>query len=81
MLPADFFYSDQLCGTLSGGEKVKLQIAALQMGSPDIYLLDEPSNDIDIETLEWLEHLDVYKRQVYIRLAIFLDAFHFTADD
>ena len=44
MLPADFFYSDQLCGTLSGGEKVKLQIAALQMGSPDIYLLDEPSN-------------------------------------
>lgn len=56
MLPADFFYSDQLCGTLSGGEKVKLQIAALQMGSPDIYLLDEPSNDIDIETLEWLEH-------------------------
>ena len=50
------FYSDQLCGTLSGGEKVKLQIAALQMGSPDIYLLDEPSNDIDIETLEWLEH-------------------------
>lgn len=31
MLPADFFYSDQLCGTLSGGEKVKLQIAALQM--------------------------------------------------
>ncbi len=56
MLPADFFYSDQLCGTLSGGVKVKLQIAALQMGSPDIYLLDEPSNDIDIETLEWLEH-------------------------
>lgn len=54
-LPGDIFYSDQLCGTLSGGEKVKLQIAGLQMGRPDIYLLDEPSNDIDIETLEWLE--------------------------
>lgn len=25
------------------------------MCQPDIYLLDEPSNDIDIETLEWLE--------------------------
>ncbi len=54
-LPKDIFYSDQLCGTLSGGEKVKLQIAGLQMCQPDIYLLDEPSNDIDIETLEWLE--------------------------
>ena len=54
-LPKDIFYSDQLCGTLSGGEKIKLQIAVLQMYQPDIYLLDEPSNDIDIETLEWLE--------------------------
>lgn len=54
-LPGDFFYSDQKMGTLSGGEKVKVQIAALLMFQPTVLLLDEPSNDIDIETLEWLE--------------------------
>lgn len=54
-LPGDFFYSDQLMGTLSGGEKVKAQIARILMGNPTVLLLDEPSNDIDIETLEWLE--------------------------
>lgn len=54
-LPGDFFYLNQEVGTLSGGEKVKLQMAKLLMESPDVLLLDEPSNDIDIETLEWLE--------------------------
>ena len=51
----DMLYSDQVVGTLSGGEKVKLQFARMLMEQPDIYLLDEPSNDIDISTLEWLE--------------------------
>lgn len=40
--------------TLSGGERVKVQLAALLLGRCDILLLDEPSNDLDIETLEWL---------------------------
>ena len=56
-LPADVFYSDQRMGSLSGGEKVKLQMAGLLLQTPDVLLLDEPSNDIDIETLEWLETL------------------------
>ena len=47
--------SDQEIGTLSGGEKVKIQIAKLLMKNPDVLLLDEPTNDLDIETLEWLE--------------------------
>jgi len=47
--------SGQLIGTLSGGEKVKIQIAKLLVKNPDIWLLDEPTNDLDIETLEWLE--------------------------
>jgi ATPase subunit of ABC transporter with duplicated ATPase domains len=54
-LNSEMFYSDQLVGTLSGGEKVKLQFARILMSKPDILLLDEPSNDIDIPTLEWLE--------------------------
>lgn len=51
----DIFYSDQIVSTLSGGEKVKLQLASILLQNPDILLLDEPSNDIDINTLEWLE--------------------------
>ncbi len=54
-LPSDFFYDDQLVGSLSGGEKVKVQLARLLMSQPSILLLDEPSNDLDLETLRWLE--------------------------
>lgn len=54
-LPADFFYREQPVGTLSGGEKVKVQMLRLLLAEPDVLLLDEPSNDIDLETLEWLE--------------------------
>ncbi|MBR6816660.1 MAG: ABC-F family ATP-binding cassette domain-containing protein [Clostridia bacterium] len=51
----ELFYSDRQVGTLSGGEKVKLQMARILMNDPDILLLDEPSNDIDLQTLEWME--------------------------
>ncbi len=54
-LALETMYSDQAVGTLSGGEKVKLHFARMLLEQPDAYLLDEPSNDIDIQTLEWLE--------------------------
>lgn len=56
-LPAEFFYSDQIMGSLSGGEKVKAQLMRLLLDEPTILLLDEPSNDIDISTLELLEDM------------------------
>ncbi len=54
-LDSDVFYDDRKVSTLSGGERVKLRMALLMTSEPDIMLLDEPSNDLDIETLEWLE--------------------------
>ena len=54
-LAADFFYREQQMGTLSGGEKIKAQLARLLMGNPTVLLLDEPSNDLDLNTLSWLE--------------------------
>ena len=56
-LPVDFFYENQKMSTLSGGEKIKAQMIRLLMAEPTVLLLDEPSNDIDIETLEWLEEM------------------------
>lgn len=53
----DFFYSEQQMGSLSGGEKIKAQLIRLMMGRPTVLLLDEPSNDIDIATLDLLEDL------------------------
>ena len=53
-IPAALFTSDQPMASLSGGEKIKLQLAVLLMEQPDVLLLDEPSNDLDLETLEWL---------------------------
>ena len=54
-VPMDFFRSVQRMRTLSGGEKVKAQLLRLLFEEPTVLLLDEPSNDIDIEALEWLE--------------------------
>lgn len=54
-LPVDMFYSDQPMGTLSGGERVKLQLATLLLSDCDVLLLDEPGNDLDLSTLSFLE--------------------------
>jgi len=54
-LSLDFAMSGQCIRTLSGGEKIKIQLARILISEPDIILLDEPTNDIDISTLKWLE--------------------------
>ncbi len=48
-------YAQEPIGVLSGGEKIKVQLLRLLLDNPTILLLDEPSNDLDIETLVWLE--------------------------
>ena len=43
--------------SLSGGEKIRVQLIRILAQRPTVLLLDEPSNDIDISTLEILEDL------------------------
>lgn len=54
-LDMELFYDWRSLSTLSGGERVKLRLALLLLSEPDVLLLDEPSNDLDVATLGWLE--------------------------
>lgn len=54
-LPLSLLYEDRTMDSLSGGEKIKVQFVRILCRRPDVLLLDEPSNDMDIETLVWLE--------------------------
>ena len=41
---------------LAGNQKVRVLLAQALFGNPDILILDEPTNDLDAETIEWLEN-------------------------
>lgn len=41
---------------LSNNEKVRVLLAQTLFGNPDILVMDEPTNDLDIETVNWLEN-------------------------
>lgn len=53
-IPAEHFYA--LMGELDGKEKVKILLAQALFGNPDVLILDEPTNNLDIKTTEWLEN-------------------------
>ena len=50
------FTSQQTLATLSGGETLKVQLLKILSTNWDILFLDEPSNDLDTDTLIWLEN-------------------------
>jgi ABC transport system ATP-binding/permease protein len=57
----DFLFSPQRCRTpvhvLSGGEKNRLMLAKMLARPANLLILDEPTNDLDVETLELLEEV------------------------
>ncbi len=41
---------------LDGKQKVRVLLAQALFGNPDVLIMDEPTNDLDYETIQWLEH-------------------------
>lgn len=46
---------DKLMKDLNGNEKIKVLLAQALFGNPDVLILDEPTNDLDLTTVTWLE--------------------------
>lgn len=49
----DLHYS--LMGDLDGKQRVRVLLAQALFGNPDVLIMDEPTNDLDYETIAWLE--------------------------
>ncbi|MFT5216269.1 MAG: ATPase subunit of ABC transporter with duplicated ATPase domains [Glaciecola sp.] len=50
----EFHYT--LMKDLDGKQKVRVLLAQALFGSPDVLIMDEPTNDLDYETISWLEN-------------------------
>ena len=77
---SDRFASNQEIGSLSGGEALKIQLIH-ELAKPfEILFLDEPSNDLDLETVDWLKGQIQKTRQTVIFISHDEDFLSQTAD-
>ncbi|WP_333601268.1 ABC-F family ATP-binding cassette domain-containing protein [Flavobacterium sp.] len=53
-ISADMHYT--LMGEMEGKMKVRVLLAQALFGNPDVLVMDEPTNDLDFETITWLEN-------------------------
>ena len=74
------FASDQEIGSLSGGEALKIQLIH-ELAKPfEVLFLDEPSNDLDLETVDWLKRKIQKMKQTVIFISHDEDFLSQTAD-
>src|SRR5690606_17989898 len=58
---------EDVFGSLSGGQKIKIELIAIITQQPDLLVLDEPTNFLDIPTAEWLmRYLSDYPNAVLV---------------
>ena len=74
------FASDQEIGSLSGGEALKIQLIHKLAKPFEVLFLDEPSNDLDLETVDWLKRQIRKIRQTVIFISHDEDFLSQTAD-
>ena len=53
-IPAEMHYT--MMADLDGKQRVRVLIAQCLFGNPDVLIMDEPTNDLDYETITWLEN-------------------------
>ena len=53
-IPADMHF--MLMGEVEGKLKLRVLLAQALFGNPDVLIMDEPTNDLDFETISWLEN-------------------------
>jgi ATPase subunit of ABC transporter with duplicated ATPase domains len=53
-ISADMHYT--MMGEMEGKMKVRVLLAQALFGNPDVLIMDEPTNDLDFETISWLEN-------------------------
>lgn len=64
---------DRPLNTFSGGQQSRVMLAKLLLAAPDVMLLDEPNNHLDIDTTRWLE--DYLTRQAEAMLIVSHDRY------
>ncbi len=64
-IPDQFHYSSM--ADLDGKQKVRVLLAQALFGNPDVLIMDEPTNDLDYDTIMWLENfLSNYENTVIV---------------